>query len=175
VISNYIDWLSGRIAEYIFQRAGRTPVYKLKFAIKDTLYYLLFYIPIVVIGLLTGRFLESMITPILFSILRRYSGGFHLSSAVGCAILSAAMVLIAIYMPGQYWYNGFVITAIAAIMMLAFAPADSRAPTKYHRLFKWISVAMVASNFLLHLHLLAWIFLLQGITIIPYNKIFKRR
>lgn len=174
MISKFIDRLATRIAEYIFQRAGRTPVYKLKFAIKDLLYYLMFYIPVVISGIFTGRFLESVITPLVFSALRRYSGGFHLSSALSCAIMSAVTVIIAIYMPGQYWYNGMVYTTLSILAMIAFAPADSRAPQSYHRAFKWVSVGIVASNLLIQSHLLAMIFLLQSLTVLPYNHLRRR-
>jgi accessory gene regulator B len=173
-ISKYIDRLANRIAEFIFQRAGRTPVYKLKFAIKDLLYYLLFYIPIIISGIFTGRLLESLITPLVFSAIRRYSGGFHLSSATGCAAMSAAMVIIAIYMPGQYWYNGLVYTALSALAMAVFAPANVRVPQSQQLPFKWVSMGLVASNFFIQSHLLAMIFLLQSLTILPYDYLRRR-
>lgn len=169
-ISNYIDRLAQACAEYIYKRVGRTPVYKLKLSIKDTIYYLMFCTPIVAIGIATGRILESLIAPLLFSYLRQYSGGLHLFSPIKCAIVSALMVLIAIYTPGTYWYNGLVYNLIALILIAIYAPAGSRAPERYHRPFKRIAVVIVMADFILQSHYIALIFVLQSLTIIPLPR-----
>lgn len=81
--------------------------------------------------------------------------------------MSSVMVLIAMYTPGEYWYNGMVYTTLSVLAMISFAPTDVRVPQSHQRPFKWVSVGIVASNLFIQSHLLAMIFLLQSLTILP--------
>lgn len=59
---------------------------------------LLGFISILVICILTNRFMEGAVFYLAFSFLRRYSGGYHAGSFISCYLSSCLVVLVCVLM-----------------------------------------------------------------------------
>ncbi|MDE5937588.1 MAG: accessory gene regulator B family protein [Lachnospiraceae bacterium] len=63
------------------------------------------------LGLIRGRFLETVVYLLFFMTVRRYSGGYHASTRIGCLAifvgfyLLADIVMMAIYKSGGEWFR----------------------------------------------------------------------
>lgn len=167
----WINKVSETLAIQIHKRVNRTSVAVLRYAINDLLNYLVFYCSVVLLGVITGRILDSLIAPIAFSIIKRFSGGIHLTTDTRCTIASALMVIFAIYTPISYWYNGFILNLISLIFLAIFAPSGSHAPRELHSRFRIIAVSLVLVNFLISNSLLSKVFFIQALTTIPYLQV----
>jgi accessory gene regulator B len=159
--------LAHSMALGIHKRVQRTPVSVLEYALKDALHYTIFYLSVVLIGAVSGHLMDAIIAPLAFSILRRYSGGLHLSTDTRCTIISAIMVFLAIYIPLNNWYTSLIENSVAFIFILRYAPSGSLAPKEFHRRFKIIACAFVAVGFFLLPGLLPKVFLVQAVSTIP--------
>lgn len=162
-----VDNISLSLATEINKRVGKTSVNVLRYALNDLFNYMIFYLGVVFVGFLSGRIIDSLLAPVAFSVLRRYSGGLHLSTDKRCTIVSALMVMVSIYTPMHYWYNGAIANSFALLIVVLFAPSGTKAPTELHRKFKIISVILVGANFIIGSSLLCKVFFVQAITTIP--------
>ncbi|WP_438449462.1 accessory gene regulator B family protein [Gorillibacterium sp. sgz5001074] len=165
-----VSSLAHSMAVGINKRVQRTSVAVLEYALKDALHYLIFYLIVIIIGGFTGHLVDALIAPIAFSILRRYSGGLHLSTDTRCTLFSAVMVFISIYMPLYHWYNELIVNSIAFVLVMMFAPSGSLAPQQYHRRFKIIACIFVLLGFFHIAALLPKVFLVQAVTTIPFMQ-----
>ncbi len=171
----WVDKVSLFMANYIHKNVGKTPVNVLRYALNDLINYMLFYLSVVLVGTISGHFSESLIAPIMFSLLRRYSGGIHLSTSKRCTIASASMILFSIYTPINYWYNGLILNAISFMFICIFAPSGSHAPKELHNKFKVVSVLIVSANFFVCSPLLSKVFFIQAVTTIPWLQVALNR
>ena len=91
----------------------------------------LFAIIIVSIGILTKCFLESIIYTITFSLLRQYGGGYHAETKQKCFVLSALMLICAIFIIKKaqscdvFIILEAVITFLSVIYIITIAPIDT--------------------------------------------------
>ena len=56
------------------------------------------YLIIVILGIVTGNWLEMLVFLLPFTVLRQYAGGIHLEKAGSCMVVSSILVLLC----GQY-------------------------------------------------------------------------
>jgi accessory gene regulator B len=136
-----------------------------------------FTIPVVVsllIGLWTGKFLETLTAITFFVVLRLLSGGFHFQSPIPCMI---TMVVITAVPPHvslpDMWSTAFTIAAL--ILAALLAPSNLRGyhtmPEKYYPLMKAASVLLIYSNFFFHSSVIASVFLIQGILLFRWKEV----
>jgi len=112
------------------------------------------FITVVVLGvsLITGRFAAAAIMLASFVFLRFFSGGMHLPSSQLCNALSIGSFVVLLHLPVDYWNTGFALNLIALILVAVLAPTNDMMQLnllgpKFAILFKFVSIALVTSNF----------------------------
>lgn len=145
----------------------------MKFALEAILNTTFTVILITVVGLATGTFLETVTGFVAFALLRFFSGGLHLKSALHCSILSTIMITIAPHIPiNIMWIQ--IIGIICVLLMLVFAPSNieghARIPKKYFFVLKLVSAGIVASNFYFLDHTICMVFAFQAATIVEFRR-----
>ncbi|WP_256846886.1 accessory gene regulator B family protein [Paenibacillus sp. Pae108] len=129
---------------------------------------------VLIISVATGDVLPALLSIAGFPILRYVSGGLHLKSSHMCNVITASFMLISIYTPIEYWYNGFVLNVAAATIIFIYAPTGIKKSTldpKHYPVLKWIGVGIVSLNFIFQSHVLALVFFIQALTT---TKFFNR-
>ncbi|MBD2864137.1 accessory gene regulator ArgB-like protein [Paenibacillus oceani] len=125
------------------------------------------------VGLVTGKFWDTMLVLFSFAILRFFSGGIHLRSSDVCVVVSTAVLSIIPHLPLEKYT--LVLTIISLILTLLFAPSNIeerlRVGHSKKLLLKLIASAIVASNFFWNSDVLAVCFIAQCTLILPYTKI----
>jgi accessory gene regulator B len=125
---------------------------------------------VLVVAAFTGNLLDSIVASLLFPILRQFSGGMHFRSTTICNIVTAIFILIAIYTPISYWYNGFILNAFAIMLLGVFAPSGikkSKMPKSKYPQLKLIAILIASSDFLFQSPVLALVFFIQSLTVTP--------
>ncbi len=124
---------------------------------------------VLMVGLISGHFLESITALFVYALLRYFSGGVHLHSSFTCIIASSFLLISIAHIPLPYWYTGFLLDSVSLIIILWLAPKGlenvSRIAPKYYPLLKLISAAIICSNFLFHSDVLTLIFITQTISL----------
>lgn len=163
-----IESLAENLATSINKTApNSSSIAVLKYALFNMLNLGIYMGIVLIIGLITGHFLDALMVIFAFPILRYFSGGLHFKSANTCNIISSLLVLLSIYLPISYWYNGFTLNIIAAVIILINAPANvqkSKLDKKYYPFLKFIAVLIVCTNFIFQSHILSMVFLFQSLT-----------
>ncbi|MFC3767691.1 accessory gene regulator ArgB-like protein [Paenibacillus sp. GCM10012303] len=135
-----------------------------------------FVIPVcasLLIGWITGQFLGTLLSLTAFTLLRAVSGGFHFKSANVCMIVTTCIISIPphITIPGL-WVPVF--TSISFILAVLLAPANirgyARMPEKYFPIMKVLSLLIIGSNYIWSSSLLAVVFFIQGILLLPLRR-----
>jgi accessory gene regulator B len=131
--------------------------------------YLLFAFIVLTITTFTDHLIEGLISIFAFPILRYFSGGLHLKSMELCSIITASLVLLAVYIPSNpFWI--YTLTLISVIILLFTAPSNikrSRIPPHQYPYLKLIACGIVCTNLLIHSSLLSITFLMQALTTLP--------
>ncbi|HUC93002.1 MAG TPA: accessory gene regulator B family protein [Paenibacillus sp.] len=127
-----------------------------------------------VVGWLTGRYQETLITLAALVIMRMASGGRHLSEAWQCNIVSILLCvgvpIIAASISGNIL---LIMNMLSLSIMLMFAPSPDPSvhiPSKIFPYLKTLSVILVASNFLIGSAVIGFAFFVQSLTIIPFGR-----
>lgn len=170
-----IETLALRIAESI-KRAEpdkTASVAVMQYALIGILNNLVTLLFLVIIGILTGALAETIFGLTMFALLRFFSGGLHLRSAMHCSIFSTLALSVAPHIPmTREWVIG---AGIVTIVILAiFAPSNiqghARIPEKYFPLLKIVSILIASTNFLMMSSAIAIVFLIQAITTIRFER-----
>lgn len=168
-----IEKLSVRIANFIqSNNKNAASMDVLMFSLTVVLNTLFVVIMILLIGAVTGRFVEAVILFVSFVGLRFFSGGMHLPTSRLCNTISIGLFVILMHLPVPFWSAGFILNALALVMVLFFAPTEdimhlNLLGPKYTIHFKLVSLALVAANFWIQSPLLALGFFTQSLTLAP--------
>lgn len=126
-----------------------------------------------IIGWLSGKFIETCIALCAYALLRFFSGGFHFKSALHCILYSVLILTLIPHIPFQSSWN-IPILIISLIITTVFAPADiknqTRIPEKYHPWLKYISLLIVIVNFFILSDIVTLAFFAQTIMLIPFRR-----
>jgi accessory gene regulator B len=128
---------------------------------------------ITVIALVTNSVSETFIALGAYGVLRFFSGGLHLRSSLNCSLVSTMLISASphIYI-NQQWT--IIASIVALILILIYAPANmeghARIPTKYFPALKWISIAIICTNFIWFSSTIAIVFLIQAVTTISIRR-----
>lgn len=168
-----ISRASTRIAEFIRnnnEQAASLAV--LHFAIFIFLNAVLVTVMILGISAITGRFAEAVLLIASYVVLRFFSGGMHLPTSTLCNFFSTAMMLVLVHLPIGFWNAGLVLTVIAFVIVLLYAPTKdimhlNKLGPKYTIHFKIASIVLIASNFLIQSPIMALAFIAQSISLTP--------
>ncbi|WP_274362660.1 accessory gene regulator ArgB-like protein [Paenibacillus thermotolerans] len=170
--------VSERIASFIAandKNAASKEV--LVYGISTFLHTVLTGIVIIVTCLLTGHFAEMLWVMLYFTILRFFSGGVHLHSAWKCDISSALTIIALAHLSIPYYYAGFVLNSLAFVIVAVKAPEKPNLNysfvAKHQDKLKWISLAIVATNFAFQSPFGSLALLYQSLTLTkPFYKLF---
>lgn len=146
ISASFARWLqrAGAIAE------DEIPVYE------HTVYCFFFtLIPLVlvsIIGLALGMFLEGLLMILPFFLLRKFSGGIHLSSSVVCfvsstSLLTALLACVRIISDSEQYTPFSVFVLVSAIIVFVLSPIDSaqrRLSDRERKVFKRIARIFVS-------------------------------
>ncbi len=79
-----------------------------------------------IIGILLGKPMETLVFLIIFTSIRRYSGGYHADSKLKCTLVSTFVMLISIEFPIFFTNRvSYIIGAILSIITIwVFAPVE---------------------------------------------------
>lgn len=145
----------------------------MKFSLMIVLNTLSIILLSLIIGGVTGKFTETGIALLAFAILKYFSGGIHLNSSDYCVIWSTATMVLIPHTPIFEQWSVWM-TLVSLMIVLFFAPANmhkkAKVPESFYPLLKIISFAIVGSNFILQSDLLAKVFLVQALMLLPYKK-----
>src|SRR5690348_14921387 len=118
-----IDKLAEKIAVFLRERNdGIVSVPVMKFALIFFINLFLVLTIILSLSLYTNAFKSSAIALFGFAILRCFSGGIHVKSAVNCLFISILLMSLIIYFPMPKDYEPWLQT-ISSLLVLFFAPA----------------------------------------------------
>ncbi|MVO99323.1 hypothetical protein EDM21_07235 [Paenibacillus sp. N10] len=127
-------------------------------------------IPVIILSIITGQFLEGLVSTAGFLILRYLSGGMHFKKASTCNIISIIILIISISIPVPFDNVGCIMTVVAAIILFFTTPSNTnrrRLDPKYDPLLKVIAAGIVSINFIAESSVLSLTFFIQALTTLP--------
>ncbi|EJW14470.1 accessory gene regulator ArgB-like protein [Paenibacillus alvei] len=136
--------------------------------------YLNFFVTVILSclgGWVTGEIINTLIAAAAFGILRYFSGGVHMKSLTACAIVSA---LIFTLIPHIELSASIVLilNTVAVGIFLICAPntyEELARPLLSNTVSKILAVIIVLFNFIIVSPVLALVFMVQGILILPWK------
>lgn len=170
--------LSEKLAVYFFDNNDKYPFEVYVYGIELTLSSLLGMILILLLGLFSGFFIESIIFMISLSTIRFFSGGYHATSYLRCNIIlfvSYIFVLLLyqyhVYVLNKYTYIIAInIFSIIFIVLAIFAPVKTECKDfSQYDYYKYKIISIVLTFIVLILFILFYEFLCikQVIVILP--------
>lgn len=102
------------------------------------------------IGLLTGQFVQTLVTLLFFAVIRVLTGGYHLKSGFWCIVVSTAVMSgIPHIVLNTGWTYTLTAAALAVVLLLAPANYDkyARISPKYYPHLKIAASVVVSLNF----------------------------
>ncbi|MGG3873171.1 accessory gene regulator ArgB-like protein [Brevibacillus laterosporus] len=145
----------------------------LTYSISVTINFLVVLMFSLLIGVIFGKPTETIIALFAFMLLRAFSGGYHLKSLDGCAVVTVVIMAIIPHIPMASIVT-VVLTVISMILVLSQAPNnvydEVRVPREKHLFFKIVSVLIVCSNFLFISPILSLSFFVQSILLLPKRR-----
>lgn len=146
----------------------------MQYSLSIILNTLLIILGSLLIGGLTGQFINTLLALLSFGLLRLCSGGAHLKTATACNIVSifiCSLIPHLAFLLHNYllWVNIFCL-----ILMLIFAPnpdANAQIPKEWYLGLKLLSALLIVLNFWIHSSVIGLAFFVQSLTvIIPYLR-----
>ncbi len=153
-----LNSLATRIADKYFNDSDNYPrevyIYGIELLISSTISTLV----ILLIGLLTNTFWESVIFLISFSAIRVYTGGYHSMTYLRCNIISAwsyIAIVIFLYLFKDFISNqivmlsGYILTMLLAIIFAPVKHENKDLSTKDIKKYKFLSLLMITVVFVI--------------------------
>ncbi|RFB35684.1 accessory gene regulator ArgB-like protein [Brevibacillus sp. VP] len=145
----------------------------LTYSISVTINFLVVLIFSFLFGSIFGKLIETIIALFSFMLLRAFSGGYHLKSLDGCAVVTIGIMSIIPHIP-MTSMPAVVLTAISALLVLIQAPNnvydEVRVPKAKYLLLKMVSVLIVCSNFVFISPILSLSFFVQSVLLLPKRR-----
>jgi accessory gene regulator B len=120
-----------------------------------------------VVGTLTGHFIQSILAILSYTILRYFSGGGHMNSSLSCCILSTVIFIGISHSSTNFMFTGFLFNTIAWIILIFTVPDGiekiSRINPKYYPILKLVCFLIVSSNYLIQSPIISASFLAQAL------------
>ncbi|WP_420707422.1 accessory gene regulator ArgB-like protein [Paenibacillus sp. 1001270B_150601_E10] len=121
-----------------------------------------------ILGLMLHQLLESLFALFCLTLLRRYSGGIHFKSLTICMFMTSITCTIIPLISLSKWMI-LILNVCSLILTLFRAPNwfEELAIEKPYKRYKFISLVIVAMNFLFHSSIMAIAFFIQTLTLLP--------
>lgn len=173
-----VHFLAEKIAVFLFDENDRYPIevyiYGLELLVSSFIGTLL----TLLLGLLSGYFLETVIFTVSLSAIRFFSGGYHAKTYLRCnAIYLISCVLSILFyrfvllnMKDEVYLSGAVILLLTAAIMLLFAPVENenkKIEESKKKKFKVISVSIAVFELLIALLIYYFFGFSQALVILP--------
>jgi len=144
----------------------------LTFAIFIVLNAVFVTLTVLVVSALTGHFREAALALASYVILRFFSGGMHLPTSNLCNFVSTGVFLLLVHLPVPFWNAGFLLNALALVLVLAYAPTKdimhlNRLGPKYTIHFKITSIVLVLLNFWIQSPIISMAYFVQAVSLTP--------
>lgn len=145
----------------------------MKYALTIVFNFLIPCILVILIGVISGKISETLLSLCTLVAMRAVSGGYHFNSMLAC--IGATIVVAAapphILFPQEWVVYGNV---VSLVVMAVLAPANikgyARMPEKYFPLMRGVAMALVGCNFIIQSSILVMIFLVQSFSLFFTNK-----
>jgi accessory gene regulator B len=169
-----INKLADNISEYLVVKYPADMPSKVvtRYAVKFLISNILPILLIIFFSALMGNFKEVFVAILGFAVLRMFSGGYHLKSALMCILLSTILISL-VPITGNMLTDDtsiILLNGLSLILVTVFAPSNitkqTRVKKKYHFLFKLVSMIIILSNFFIMNTILAVSFLFQSVLLI---------
>lgn len=150
---------------------GQTSVEVMEYALGGYLNFITTVILSCLGGWITGEIINTLIAAAAFGVIRYFSGGLHMKSLTACAIVSALIFTLIPHIE----LSGLIVlilNTVAAVIFLLCAPntyEELASPVLPDIVSKTISVIIVLLNFIVVSPVLALVFIVQGILILPWK------
>lgn len=149
-----------------------TSVAIMKFALIGILSTIFSFALALLIGLITGKFLETLVVFFSFALLRYITGGIHLKSSFACMLASALVLALLPHIPVNTMTN-YILIAISLILVGLFAPSNIRGAAKisekYFPVLRVIGLMIVSTNLFFLIPEVTLAFTIQALSLIPYK------
>lgn len=126
-----------------------------------------------VIGFVLGTLEDTALFLVAFAILRQVSGGYHLPTAFGCAIVSIGMAVIVPFIPVTQ-EAGLILNCLSLVLVALYSPSNienqSRIPAQFYPLLKIVSIAIVMVSGLVESPIITKAVLLQSLSLIRIRR-----
>lgn len=139
----------------------------MKFALSYIIHFVFTFVLCLIVGNLTGKPYETMVSLWSFFILRSFSGGFHLKSLEWCMVVSALIFAVIPFVPLQNYTLWLTVIALILIALLSPRNMADHLTVQVKLCLKVVSILIVCSNFYLDSFVAAMSFLVQGLLLIP--------
>ncbi|MEK5058661.1 accessory regulator AgrB [Paenibacillus sp. FSL H7-0326] len=117
----------------------------------------------------TGKTKEVFSLLLFFGILRQLTGGLHIKSSMGCALLTSGVATALSFIELDQ-ITTLTFTAISMVLIFFFAPSgienQTRIPERYYPLLKYVSLVLVGTNLWFNSSIVAVAFLVQSLTLL---------
>lgn len=125
---------------------------------------------LIISSLVFRRFSEVLVALVGFSVLRMFSGGYHIKSADICVVASIVTIYLIVVISPNIVNIVKVIDLISIVLVVIYAPSNinkqTRIKEKYYIYLKIISVFIVAINLIIQSEILTVAFFIQSISLI---------
>jgi accessory gene regulator B len=170
-----ISKLAHRTAIELKRRNPKNPnsIAKLHFALHIVYNVVFTLLTSLVIALILGHFLSTLSVLASSYVLRRYSGGYHMSNSWECITLTVILSNVVPYVSLNLW-TIITLNIISLILILVYAPSrieeDTNIPKEKYGKLKLISFSIVSISMFLLSSLIAVTFFLQSVSLIRLRK-----
>ncbi|WP_411830314.1 accessory gene regulator B family protein [Paenibacillus alba] len=127
-------------------------------------YYINYYSVIVIsllIGVMTNELIGTCLSLISFGILRKYTGGYHLKTLTGCAVLTIFLLSLI-----PHIYMGFfipqILNIVSFLLVFFFSSKGNHA--------RYLSLMLIGSNLILNSPVVSLAFAIQSILLINSRR-----
>ncbi|MNI06772.1 putative regulator protein [compost metagenome] len=144
----------------------------MKYHLAIFIHLLLVFVSCLIVGLLTGKTHETLITFVSFVMIRFFSGGKHARTLEGCLIISIILIGLIPHIDVYVWLIN-PINIFNVCIMAVFAPLIKGVDTvsmKAKPYLKILSIVMVGLNFYFQSDIVALAFLAQSLLLIFWRR-----
>lgn len=166
-----IEAISARVSSYIYEHNDRKHVSQeiMEFALRAFLINATSIVLSLIIGWVTGKLIETLVSLVGIIAIRNLAGGYHFASSTACVVVSTFVIVALPYVPLNQLF--FYILLVASVgLILVYAPSRMRNATRIGKrgltIMKLIAMLVVVSNLWIHSDILSVAFFASSVTLI---------
>jgi accessory gene regulator B len=165
---NFIDHTALSITNFIRSNNPAASSEKVLFyALCQLINSLVSIITTLFICAITGHIIDALIAILSFLTIRFVSGGAHMTTSIGCSILSIVILTFSVHASFSYFPIGVILDILSIVILFRNAPQGiknmSRIDIKFYPLLKVIALSLVLINFIFQLQSLSIIYCIAAV------------